>query len=87
MTRRTLAILVAMLASLVLNSGVVSADELPALVDSAPATTVAPAAPPEIIVQYVEDPTRMAGGEDDTQRSIDRGVDQRDNDEGDKRRK
>jgi hypothetical protein len=36
--------------------------------------------------QFVEDPTRQAGGEDDAQRVNDRTVDQR-NDDGDHRRK
>jgi hypothetical protein len=41
----------------------------------------------ESSAEYVEDPTRMAGGEDDAMRANERQVERQQDDDGDKRRK
>ena len=97
--RRSVArvLLLAVLLTAALPAPALAADQLIPHVgagDAAPVVEQAgpPAPGPSVgqlipTTQFVEDPTRQAGGEDDAQRVNERSTDQHNNDDGDHRRK
>jgi hypothetical protein len=63
-----------------------STEDVPLVQQAGPAATMASAGQLVPTTQFVEDPTRQAGGEDDAQRANERQTEQR-NDDGEPRRK
>jgi hypothetical protein len=64
-----------------------SADDGPLVRQTGPASTAPSSIQLVPTTQFVEDPTRQAGGEDDAQRASERQIDQQQDDDGDRRRK
>jgi hypothetical protein len=64
-----------------------SADDGPLVQQTGPAPTAPSSVQLVPDMQFVEDPTRQAGGEDDAQRVNERQIDQQQDDDGDRRRK
>jgi hypothetical protein len=83
-----LGIVAAVLLALVTVPGSALAEEALIAEPTAPSATERSAGPTEVSTQYVEDPTRMAGGEDDAVRAYERQeVRRRDSDGGDDKRR
>jgi hypothetical protein len=66
---------------------VASADDGTLVQQTGPAATAPSSVQLVPTTQFVEDPTRQAGGEDDAQRASERQIDQQQDDDGDRRRK